>query len=548
MPTYILVATPQIAFGELIRISLEEGGNYRVRLVQTSAELLSSAGHTDFAMAILDSDLGQDSFISLAQTLQEKLPNLQLVVIPPENDTHHPTLAGLKVDAYLSRPFYLPDLIQMIEGLLGPSEKGAVPFETLADTQRTVINAEPMPWMQDLDAVTRQLSTSLSETTAHAIVLMCAGKLCCSAGNFDEPALKEIVTAINRYWNGEITSDMARYIRLESANCEFFSYASYLGDGFILALIYDVTVPLSQMRTQTRRLVQLFKNRNASAPAETPATPALLPPETATSSAVPADLKVPALLEIAGEPENETAETEFGPLEDANLQTNLSLLLAEMPPPDPVLPPASPDSQWVPEVSDLAPVEQADSSFTPSFPWEETGGRRLGSNFAGSKTPTGPLKLPADTDDALSLKTDATYICILIPGSPQHQLSGELAEKLNVWVPELCSSFGWRLESLAVQPEYLQWIIQVDPTISPAGLVRIIRQNTSIRISALSEKYRIDRPGEDFWAPGYLMSRGNQPPAAHQLRSYIERTRQSQGLANDRLANERLANQRLANT
>lgn len=131
----------------------------------------------------------------------------------------------------------------------------------------------------------------------------------------------------------------------------------------------------------------------------------------------------------------------------------------------------------------------------------------------------------------VSIKSDSTYICILIPNSRQHLLTGQLADKLAVWVPELCSSFGWNLEGLAVRPEYLQWIVRVAPTVSPSGLVRIIRQNTSIRISSLSEKYQINNPEEDFWAPGYLMGRGNQPPAPHLLQSYIERTRRNQGNA-----------------
>jgi REP element-mobilizing transposase RayT len=126
-----------------------------------------------------------------------------------------------------------------------------------------------------------------------------------------------------------------------------------------------------------------------------------------------------------------------------------------------------------------------------------------------------------------------TYICILIPASPQHLLTGQLADKLTLWVPELCSSFGWNLKGLAVRPEYLQWIVRVAPTVSPSGLIRIIRQNTSIRISSLSDKYRIHSPEEDFWAPGYLMGRGSQPPAAQFLQSYIERTRHNQGITNE---------------
>ncbi|MDR3577719.1 MAG: transposase [Anaerolineaceae bacterium] len=537
VPKYILVATPQIAFGELIRISLEEGGNYRVRLVQTSGELLSSANHTNFAMAILDSDLGESSFISLAQTLVEKLPNLRLVVIPPENDPQAPSLTGLKVDGFLSRPFYLPDLIQMIEGLLGPAEDPNDPKDTLEDTQRTVLNTEPLPWMQDVERVSEQLSASLAETSAHELVVVCAGKLWSQAGKLDQQALKEILAAVNRYWSDETKGDMARFVHLEANNCDYLSYTSYLGDGFILVLLYDVGFPLSQIRSETRRISQAFKTQQSKPVAKTHA----LEPLQAESSSLQAgpqpssqDQSAQAALGSTESlvPVEEEAETSLLPDDEANLQMNLAALLADMPSPDPENPLQAPESQWVPEISDLAATQDEPVTSIPRFPWEETGGRRVNANQASADIPTSPLKLPATmTEQDMSIKADPSYICILIPCSPQHFLTGELADKLALWVPELCSSFGWRLEGLTVQSEYLQWIVKVAPTVSPNGLIRIIRQNTSIRISSFSDKYHINNSAEDFWAPGYLMARGNQPPAPHLLRAYIDRTRQNQGLA-----------------
>jgi REP element-mobilizing transposase RayT len=203
-----------------------------------------------------------------------------------------------------------------------------------------------------------------------------------------------------------------------------------------------------------------------------------------------------------------------------------------MPSPDPEFLPPVLESQWVPEISDDNVAPDEPSPFKVRFPWEETGGHRVNARLASSNVPTTPLGVSEKTEQVVGLNTNSTYTCILIPCSPQHFLTGELADKLGLWVPELCSSFGWRLEGLAVRPEYLQWTVWVTPTVSPSGLVRIIRQNTSVRIFALSDKYRINNPGGDFWAPGYLMVRGSQPPASQLLRSYIERTRRNQGIAN----------------
>ena len=536
MPKYILVATPQIAFGELIRISLEESGNYRVRLVQTSTELLSSASHTDFAVAILDSDLGEESFISLAQTLLEKLPKLRLVVIPPENDPNHPSLSGLKVDGYLNRPFYLPDLIQMIEGLLGPSKDKIVPDFNLDDTQKNDSSFKTLPWIQDVNRVTQQLARSLLKTSAHAVVVICSGNVWSYAGKLDQRALKEIVAAVNRYWAGEEQGDMARYVHLESDNGEYLIYASYLGDNYILVLVYDVTFPLSQIRSQTNRLASSFTNQEPASLIEmaalTPeqAEPLVLDPELIHSSDFPDEQEQLISLQnpiLVGKDED---ESDLSSEDDVNLQINLASLLADMPSPDPdILPPVL-ESQWLPEISSAEVAPDEPSQFKVCFPWEETGGHRLNARLASSDIPTKPCGISEKTDQVVILNDNLIYTCILIPCCPQHFLTGELADKLALWVPELCSSFGWRLEGLAVRPEYLQWMMRVTPPVSPNGLIRIIRQNTSERIFALSDIYRNDNPGRDFWAPGYLMARGSQPPASQLLRSYIDQIRRNQGI------------------
>ena len=56
---------------------------------------------------------------------------------------------------------------------------------------------------------------------------------------------------------------------------------------------------------------------------------------------------------------------------------------------------------------------------------------------------------------------DLAYACVLIPRLPEHHLSGVLAGLLNVEVMRLCLAFGWRLEHLAIRPQYLQWVVSV---------------------------------------------------------------------------------------
>ena len=122
------------------------------------------------------------------------------------------------------------------------------------------------------------------------------------------------------------------------------------------------------------------------------------------------------------------------------------------------------------------------------------------------------------------------YTCVLIPRLPQHYLTRELSEKIGQWVQQLCLAFGWRLEGIALRPEYLQWTVQVAPTISPGNVVKIVRQRTSDLIFEQFETLRKQNPSGDFWATGYLIVSGSQPPSAGLLRDYIQQTRHRQGI------------------
>ena len=109
-------------------------------------------------------------------------------------------------------------------------------------------------------------------------------------------------------------------------------------------------------------------------------------------------------------------------------------------------------------------------------------------------------------------------------------MTGDLLDRLGEWVPHICIAFAWRLEYISIRPEYLQWIVNVPPATSPAYLMRILRQHTSERIFAEFPRFKKENPSGDFWAPGYLIMGGSQPPPAQLIKDFITQTRQRQGI------------------
>ena len=85
-------------------------------------------------------------------------------------------------------------------------------------------------------------------------------------------------------------------------------------------------------------------------------------------------------------------------------------------------------------------------------------------------------------DAVMPTFSNLAYTCLLLPRLPTHNLAGTVGQRLAEWLPQLCMAYGWRLESLLVQAEYLQWTVQVAPSISPGNVVRLIRQQTSRRV------------------------------------------------------------------
>ncbi len=104
------------------------------------------------------------------------------------------------------------------------------------------------------------------------------------------------------------------------------------------------------------------------------------------------------------------------------------------------------------------------------------------------------------------------YVCLLIPRLSHNLLTGDLSERLGDWLPQICQAFYWRLEYLSIRPEYIQWIANVPPATSPAYFMRILRQLTSEKIFLEFPRYKRENPSGDFWAPGYLIMGGSQPP------------------------------------
>ena len=274
MTRSVLVATPHPTFGELLRLSLEENGDYQVSQVETGQQALAATNGKVLALAILDSDLADLPFNDLVQSLHAQHPGMRLIVIPPENDHAHPSLVEIKPDACLSRPFYLPDMLYTVKKVLSTSDVMAEE-KKLPDKPATFPAFASYAWQTDADQAARQLAEVLVDSSAHAALMMKDGQIWAYTGSLDRVASLEIATILARYLDNAEKSDLARFVRLNSTKIEYMVYATALVDDLVLALIFDASTPLTRIRSQVIRLARSLKQTETQAkPAPTSPAPA----------------------------------------------------------------------------------------------------------------------------------------------------------------------------------------------------------------------------------------------------------------------------------
>ena len=510
MAEKVLVVTPYVALGKLIRQSLEKGGAYLVQVTESADEALALAAEATFSVAILDADVADQSIVALGQSLQATFPDLHLVVIPPNNDPNSPLLEGLAPQAFLSKPFYFPDLLQTIESLLSGTRIEAEHDRDAALTlspqfaEETPGDAASRHWYEDPGQTADHLSALSLGPGVHEAIITCTGELWAYHGMLPEEAAEEIAAATIRYWEDGERGDLARFVTLKTNGCQYFMYATHLPGKLILSLIYDSNMPFSRIRSQTSQFARSVANP----------PPAIVEARRAPRSSV----SIP-----------EKAPQPISPLLDDSMPTDSDLppLFDDIPSPDPVFQDIS--LGWVRENDESKLSVQSDTTQIES----------ASGQLEGTPEPTEPEKLdfiaPAQPDASFEsppmMNPSLAYTSVLVPRLPHHTLKGELAAQLKRWMPQLSLAFGWNLESVVIDPQHLEWIVRLSPYLAPAKMVQAVRQHTSQRIFAAFTKLAQENPSGDFWAPGFFIASGASVLPAETVRDYIAQIRKQQNVA-----------------
>lgn len=482
MSVHILIVTPIPGFGEFLQESLSHSHQgYQAHLAKTAQQARALIGVQPMQVAILDHEINDMPLQQLVNALRAAQPRIKLVLMPPEHQAQPGAFTNLNFDDYLSKPFYLPDLLETIKLLLPASRlspANTTPAENFVRNTRPRREILTPQWLIDVNRTAQRLMRLSLHSAAQASLIVRGRSLWAYAGQLPQPAVQELVQILLEQWQRSGGSDLARFVQLETNGSEHMLYATGLDSEFVLALVFDADMPFSEIRSQAAALARGM----------------MRPPESENTAPVPPN--------------------------------NLPLVL--IPTPLPITPPDFPQNLLISEQQPRTEVETETEVQPQSTPQPQ-----VSPSPVVAETPPN-IEIPRiQLEPTTAALYNLSYACVLLPRLPNHHLTGDLATRLSEWIQQLCIAFGWRLEHISVRPDHLQWIVNVPPVTSPSYLMRIMRQHTSKRVFGEFPRIAEENPSGDFWAPGYLIMGSSQPAPAQLLKDFIQQTRSRQGVLGD---------------
>jgi CheY-like chemotaxis protein len=235
-----------VGFAGMLQQSLEQRGAYRVTVAYDGARALEAASEETFDLAIVD--LGVDVVDDLdgatvARRLRQGQPDLRLMLIPLVGDTLSEEMADLDVQGTLPKPFFLPDLPDLLEAAMArPFAPPEVPLEKPAPVEAPALAGVPAPPPVAVPLrapyecpprVMRELENLAREINAAAVLLSQGEEVLGAVGNLRYGEMEELARIVAE--SARISTQVAEILGREQGHFE----QSMEGDEQIL---YSLTV------------------------------------------------------------------------------------------------------------------------------------------------------------------------------------------------------------------------------------------------------------------------------------------------------------------
>lgn len=247
----VLIADPNTPFATVVSEVLQNMGGYRVALAASGPEALQLCAEARPALAVVDVDLPDCDPAALVGRLRETAPGLPVIFIPYNREDVPP---GLEVQAVLTKPFFLPDLPELINNILGAPVE---PDEAIE------LGLEPEPYAKPvvIHDESRQLLEGHVQALSHAIrnepvLLTQAENVLTICPHVSQTASAALASVVAKAW--QTNGPGGEVIRFEgnSESTRYLLYSMRVAGDVRLSVAIRVRIPLPTVRRLLRDAAQ----------------------------------------------------------------------------------------------------------------------------------------------------------------------------------------------------------------------------------------------------------------------------------------------------
>lgn len=541
----VLIVTPFSDFGELVSQSVRKNNAWIVNSVSTIKALTNSIYNNNFLdYALLDMELGFEKVRKSAFIIRDKFPGTEIILISKKDPPEEAEV--LRPWRLLSKPFVENDLLEIFK------ISSDFQNEHVIDGEFSYFEKEIPDWAKDKNVIMNILQSTITTLDVQEAIIYADNTVLAHTINIQGDDIKNCSSIIYKYMEENGRGELIKQIQLNSNS--YLLHVTILAVGIILALLYNPDTSYKAIRYQSRflstRIInpQLSSNESPSLPESILTTMGERSSNHQIEEKTVKDLNnTPArtlhprhamkfrrmkILEVDQGEEIDRLETPM------DFHDEMELAEAESTPSE--MDSAELESLWTSSIPEPDPMVSStylvSHASIPGPGHESEKGTKI--EFSTPRNQKIKPSGPASNDNVEAEKVrnpthlhgqglvQLNFACLLIPRIRTYFIKSDLARYIYEEIPSIFLAYGWRLDALIIDRQYMQWIAMIPSTIAPSNHINIVRKESTKMI--LGNFTRLSKDGliTDFWAPGFLLESGKLPISDRDISEFIQSNRQ----------------------
>lgn len=114
------------------------------------------------------------------------------------------------------------------------------------------------------------------------------------------------------------------------------------------------------------------------------------------------------------------------------------------------------------------------------------------------------------------------YHFVWIPRYRRKVLVGDVAQRLEELIREVCATRDWEVEALTVQADHVHLFVSCPPRDAPARVMNVVKSITARELYAEFPRLHRSHWGGKLWADGYYVGSAGDHVTSDLIKRYIE--------------------------